>query len=429
MDLLSDLLPLRFTYASQAATPPDALIHAVDRMLPALRFFRHQDGSLARFNGMGATIHERIAAVLRLDDVGGQPLLHAPHSGYERLSMGDTTVIADTGLPPPIDVSNTAHAGFLSFELSSGRQHFIVNCGVDTFGKPELRLLSRATAAHSTATLNDASSARFNHSLKVNDVIGPPLIGGPKRLPCKRIDAEGRQGFVANHDGYVSRFGLYPRAQAGAFGKGGPFLPGSIAFCAPAAGSPATMAATSFPCGSMPIPTYGFPKTTMASCFAARMATAGCSLAGRSGRKSRNRSISPAWAGPGAADRSCCPSKLPTSMSCTGSSFRPDGIPDRDHPPFDFRTACATARQPPAEIFPNGHRIQKNSRSGSRSGPPRAAIGFGQDRPRRFCRSPCKARRRADLDRRHRQGDRGGGGYRFATFRMSQAFPRSWTAG
>ena len=41
---------------------------AVERMLPALRFFRHEDGSLARFNGMGATIHDRIAAILRHDD-------------------------------------------------------------------------------------------------------------------------------------------------------------------------------------------------------------------------------------------------------------------------------------------------------------------------------------------------------------------------
>ena len=97
LELLADLLPLRQTYANQAETPPAALIGAIDRMLPALRFFRHQDGSLARFNGMGATIHDRIAAILRHDDTAGAPLLHAPHSGYERLSMGGTTVIADTG--------------------------------------------------------------------------------------------------------------------------------------------------------------------------------------------------------------------------------------------------------------------------------------------------------------------------------------------
>ena len=209
MELLADLLPLRHTYANQAETPPDALINAIERMLPALRFFRHQDGSLARFNGMGATIHDRVVAILRHDDTAGAPLLHAPHSGYERLSMGETTVIADTGLPPPAAVSNAAHAGCLSFEMSSGRQHFIVNCGIDTYGAADFRPLARATAAHSTATLNDTSSARFSHSLRVNDLLGAPLIGGPRHVPCERTDTHGTQGFIASHDGYVSRFGIY----------------------------------------------------------------------------------------------------------------------------------------------------------------------------------------------------------------------------
>lgn len=209
MELLADLLPLRHTYTNQAETPPPALINAVDRMLPALRFFRHGDGTLARFNGMGATIHDRVVAILRHDDTQGAPLLHAPHSGYERLSMGGTTVLADTGAPPPVDVSNQAHAGCLSFEMSSGRHHFVVNCGVDTYGSADIRPLARATAAHSTASLNDTSSARFNHSIRINDKDSPPLIGGPRNVPCQRIDRPGMQGFIASHDGYVARFALY----------------------------------------------------------------------------------------------------------------------------------------------------------------------------------------------------------------------------
>jgi uncharacterized heparinase superfamily protein len=209
MELLADLLPLRQTYANQAESPPPALLGAVDRMLPALRFFRHQDGSLARFNGMGVTIHDRIAAILRHDDTVGAPLLHAPHSGYERLSAGGVTVIADTGAPPVAELSEDAHAGCLSFEMSSGRQLYIVNSGVDTFGADDFRPLARATAAHSTATLNDTSSARFTHSSSVNDLIGRPLVGGPKEVPCERTDQDGKQGFVASHDGYVGRFGLY----------------------------------------------------------------------------------------------------------------------------------------------------------------------------------------------------------------------------
>ncbi len=208
LELLADLLPLRQTYANQAEAPPPALINAVERLLPALRFFRHQDGSLARFNGMGVTIHDRVSAILRHDDTAGAPLQHAPHSGYERLSMGGTTVITDTGAPPPVELSGAAHAGCLSFEMSSGRLPFIVNAGVDSFGADEFRPLARATAAHSTASLNDTSSARFSHSPHVNGVIGAPLVGGPRIVRCERHDAGGAQGFVASHDGYVPRFGI-----------------------------------------------------------------------------------------------------------------------------------------------------------------------------------------------------------------------------
>lgn len=225
LEILADLLPLRHTYANQAEQPPAALINAVDRMLPALRFFRHQDGSLARFNGMGATIHDRIAAILRHDDTGGAPPLHATHSGYERLSMGGTTVIADTGTAPPLDVSSNAHAGCLSFEMSSGRQHYIVNSGVDTYGIAELRPLARATAAHSTVTINDTSSASFAHSQRLSGLVGSPLVGGPKSVPCQRIDKSGIQGFIARHDGYASRFGLHHEREV-ALSAGGNILSG-----------------------------------------------------------------------------------------------------------------------------------------------------------------------------------------------------------
>jgi uncharacterized heparinase superfamily protein len=174
---------------------------------------------------MGATIHDRIGAILRHDDVAGAPLLHMPHSGYERLSMGGTTVIADTGAPPPSEVSSRAHAGCLSFEMSSGRHNFIVNSGVDTFGDFEFRPLARATAAHSTAVINDTSSARFNTSQGVNALLGAPLTGGPRQVRCERRDDHERQAFIAAHDGYYARFGIHHERSV-ALSEGGSLLSG-----------------------------------------------------------------------------------------------------------------------------------------------------------------------------------------------------------
>lgn len=208
LELLADLLPLRQTYANQAEEPPQALMGAIDRMLPALRFFRHQDGNLARFNGMGATISDRIVAILRHDDAAGQPLLHAPHSGFERLSLGETTVIADTGRPPPFDASGSAHAGCLSFEMSSQRRLFIVNAGVDNHGPPDFLTVARATAAHSTAVINDTSSCGFLTGSRQVELLGRRIASGPENVESRRIDERGMQGFVAHHDGYVPAFGL-----------------------------------------------------------------------------------------------------------------------------------------------------------------------------------------------------------------------------
>ena len=213
LELLADLLPLRQTYASGQEAPPKALIEAIERMLPALRFFRHHDGSLALFNGVGATMPKRVIAVLRHDDIGGLPLTHAPHSGYERLSMDSTTIIADTGLAPPVTASRDAHAGCLSFEMSSGRNRYIVNAGVDRYGPPEFRPLARSTAAHSTATINDTSSCRFSSTSGLSTMIGTPIIAGPTKVNIERIEREGAVGFVANHNGYVRPFGIYHERQ------------------------------------------------------------------------------------------------------------------------------------------------------------------------------------------------------------------------
>lgn len=235
MELLADLVPLRYTYSNQAENPPEALIGAVERMLPALRFFRHSEGTLARFNGMGPTIHDRVAAILHHDDTAGEPLLHAPYSGYERMTMAKTIIVADTGTAPPREVSHDAQAGCLSFEMSSGRHQFIVNCGLDKRGADDYRPLARATAGHSTATINDSSSARFQVSARLSRIIGSPIVAGPSQVKCERTDTRQSQGFLASHDGYVSRFGLIHEREL-SLGGDGSVLQGADRFLRPGGG-------------------------------------------------------------------------------------------------------------------------------------------------------------------------------------------------
>src|SRR4030095_15895847 len=130
IELLIDLLPLRQAFAARNVVPPPALINAIDRMMPMLRFFRHGDGNFALFNGMGPTPGDRLATVLAYDDARGTPVANAPYSGYQPLQAGSMVALMDTSGPPPVALSHEAHAGCLSFELSAQQHRLGVNCGL-----------------------------------------------------------------------------------------------------------------------------------------------------------------------------------------------------------------------------------------------------------------------------------------------------------
>ncbi len=211
IDLLLDLLPLRQTFAARDMPPSQPLLSAIDRMMPMLRFFRHGDGSIAQFNGMGPTFPELLATLLAYDEARGAPVLNASYSGYQRLEAGETLMIMDTGAPPPPLLSREAHAGCLSFELSRGADRLIVNCGVPPFDDGSWRAVARSTAAHSTATIGDTSSCRFAVGPMVTRRLGPIMLSGPHSVTVERSDADAGDrmiGLSASHDGYRSDFGI-----------------------------------------------------------------------------------------------------------------------------------------------------------------------------------------------------------------------------
>lgn len=205
LDLLFDLLPLRQTYVNLGHDVPQRLLSCIDRIYPALRFFRHQGGELALFNGATYTLANELLSVLRYDETSGAPFRGLPQTGYERIEAGDTTIIVDTGKPPSVPLSTTATAGCLSLEMSSGRHRYFVNSGRPRFAGEAIRQLSRATAAQSVATLNDTSSARISNS----GFLGPVMFGGVSKVDVGRYEkTDGADGLVASHDGYVANFGL-----------------------------------------------------------------------------------------------------------------------------------------------------------------------------------------------------------------------------
>src|SRR6266403_1832528 len=210
IELLVDLLPLRQVFTSRNIAPPPALLNAIDRMMPMLRFFRHGDGNFALFNGMGPTPTDLLTTVLAYDDARGTPVSNAPHSGYQRVEAGGTLVLMDTGRPPQLAASQEAHAGCLSFELSHRNFRILVNCGLPGTSREHWRPMARSTAAHSTVTFNDVSSCRFMESGLVRRLMrGTPILSGPRQATVNRDEDDSSATLLrVSHDGYVEEFGI-----------------------------------------------------------------------------------------------------------------------------------------------------------------------------------------------------------------------------
>jgi uncharacterized heparinase superfamily protein len=158
---------------------------------------------------MGPTQVDLLATVLAYDDARGTPVSNAPHSGYQRLDAGQTALLMDTGRPPPLALSQEAHAGCLSFELSWKQHRLVINCGLPAVNRETWRQVARATAAHSTVTFNDRSSCRFLESDSFRGLLfGTPIVAGPHHVPVEREDPAGGALLRVSHDGYAGDCGV-----------------------------------------------------------------------------------------------------------------------------------------------------------------------------------------------------------------------------
>jgi uncharacterized heparinase superfamily protein len=138
---------------------------------------------------------------------------YAANSAYARLERGSTMFMCDIGPTPAPSLSMTAHAGFLSFEMSSGNSPMIVNCGTPPVDHDEWRPFARSTPAHSTLTFEDVSSGEFGAPGNTNGAqpaIDAPLIG-PANAQASLSDQGDNTGGIrikGSHEGYLERFGV-----------------------------------------------------------------------------------------------------------------------------------------------------------------------------------------------------------------------------
>ena len=201
--ILEDLISIRDTFQAAHLDPPGWLLRLIPELLPVLRALRRPDGALAGFNGGPAISASALSAILSASKSRAGAALGAPHSGFYRLAAGDSQLILDAGAPPPDAAYPWGHAGTLAFELVSGKDPLIVNCGSSTDGDPHWREALRTSAAHSTVIVDETNSSEID-----------PAGGFSRR--CMNVAASRREAgagviLEASQDGYVLPFGLIHR--------------------------------------------------------------------------------------------------------------------------------------------------------------------------------------------------------------------------
>ena len=203
VEALDLLVGLRDSLVAAGVALPARLEPAIERMCAIARFFRHGDGRLALFNGASEGDGRAIDRVLHRAGLKPACPDSAPDSGCERLASHRTLAIFNTGAPPPRGLDSAAHAGQLSFEFSHGRDRIVVNCGGSPSHDPAWTMAARATAAHSTVTVDETNSAELRPE--------GGMVRRPRHLDTQREDADGAVLAQASHDGYAPNFGLTHR--------------------------------------------------------------------------------------------------------------------------------------------------------------------------------------------------------------------------
>lgn len=211
VEIMLDLLPVRQCFASRSRPLPPALTKAMSRMLAMLRHMRIGDGMLARFNGVSVSEPAGLATVLAYDDRQGALPTATTASRYARLERAGTILLMDAGSPPPVELAGQAHAGCLSFEVSSATRPIFVNGGSPGPADADWRPTARATASHNTLCLAETSSSKLVANKKLEELIGAQPIRSPDHVTASMADHGGDLEIVATHDGYRERFSLMHR--------------------------------------------------------------------------------------------------------------------------------------------------------------------------------------------------------------------------
>ncbi len=195
LEALQILLDIQTAFKSAGRRLPEFVQHAIDRIGPALRFYRYNDRSFGLFHGAQKCDAGFIDKVLAQTGIRGKALESLPCAGFERVRQGRTLLMFDHGKAASAPYDLTAHASCLSFELSYAKHRIFVNCGSHPHDQ-DWREALRGSAAHTALTLD---------GLDICDIQPQSGFGRkPVNVRFSHDDSKETHLLEASHDGYVS---------------------------------------------------------------------------------------------------------------------------------------------------------------------------------------------------------------------------------
>jgi uncharacterized heparinase superfamily protein len=201
VETIQIMLDLRCALYRANLPVPETLQKSIERSGHALKFFRYADRKLALFHGSQEGTTPLMDAIQAQVASPGKPDHTLKHSGFERVVLGRSLLMLDTGNIPDRPYDRSYHSAPLAFEFAFGRERIFSNCGSHPVNEDWQQVL-RHTAAHNALTLN----GRPVHEFSGNGSI----IRGHSSITCTRTESRESCLLDAMHDGY-SRAGITHR--------------------------------------------------------------------------------------------------------------------------------------------------------------------------------------------------------------------------
>ena len=167
INYLKDSILIRSALHNAQMDVPEILNRLIEKMIPAIKFFMHNDGGITHMAGWSGNGND-IYQILKRTDAKSKTPTVLEDSGFYHIDAGKTSII--------FDASNRTHkttdnAGLLSLELSHAKQRIIVNCGYPSASDHALHDYARGTPAHSTPSLQSYNSISLDNKNRTAETV------------------------------------------------------------------------------------------------------------------------------------------------------------------------------------------------------------------------------------------------------------------